>query len=174
MASKSLDAAKQDRKTADYLFAPTVDLVSQAGYFSYFFRSPSFDHWAWQGGVTATWVIFEGGDRYGQRRQKEANEAIAREELVRTQRVAALENIQSERGILVARATLDVSTKTRDIAKEQARLSQIAFLNGSGTSLELVDSTSKLRAAEIDVLVKEFGVFQAELAAFLAKAECSF
>lgn len=172
-AAKSLDAAKQDRKTVDYAFAPTVDLISQAGYFSYFFRSPSFAHWAWTAGATATWLLFDGGDRYGQRRQKEAAEAIAREELVRTQRAAALQTVQAERGILVARATLDVSTKTRDIAKEQARLSQLAFLNGSGTSLELVDSTSKLRAAEIDLLTKQFGVFQAELAAFLAKAECS-
>lgn len=173
-AAKSLDAAKQDRKTVDYSFAPTVDVGASAGYFSFPFRSPSLDHWALYAGATAKWVIFDGGDRYGQRRQSEAKESTAREELIKTQRAAALETVRAERGILVARATLDVSTKTRDIAKEQARLSQIAFLNGSGTSLELVDSTSKLRAAEIDVLTKEFGVFQAELAAFLAKADCSF
>jgi outer membrane protein TolC len=173
-AAKSLDAAKQDRKTVDYTFAPTVDVAAQGGYFSFPFRSPSLDHWALYAGATATWVIFDGGDRYGQRRQKEAAEAIAREQLTQTERNAVLQTVQAERGILVARARLDVSTKTRDIAKEQARLSQIAFLNGSGTSLELVDSTSRLRAAELDVLTKEFGVFQAELAAFLAKAECSF
>jgi outer membrane protein TolC len=172
-AAKSVDAAKQDRKTVDYSFAPTVDVAAQGGYFSFPFRSPSLDHWALYAGATATWVIFDGGDRYGQRRQKEAAEAIARESLTQTQRNAVLQTIQAERNIQVARARLDVSTKTRDIAKEQERLSRIAFMNGSGTSLELVDSTSRLRAAELDLLVKEFGVFQAELAAFLAKADCS-
>jgi outer membrane protein TolC len=172
-AAKSLDAAKNDRKTADYSFLPTVEANAQGGYFSFAFRSPSLAHWAFFAGATATWPIFDGGDRYGQRRQKEAAETTARETLTQTKRDAELETIRAERAILVARSRLEVSTKTRDIAKEQARLSQIAFMNGSGTSLELVDSTSKLRAAEIDLLVKEFGVFQAELAAFLAKAECS-
>lgn len=172
-ATKSLDAAKTDRKTVDYQFVPTVDATAQGGYFSFAFRSPSLDHWALYAGATATWVIFDGGDRYGQRRQAQAAETIARESLAQTRRTAELQTIRADRAVLVARSRLEVSTKTRDIAKEQARLSQIAFANGSGTSLELVDSTSKLRAAEIDLLVKEFGVFQAELAAFLAKAECS-
>jgi outer membrane protein TolC len=172
-AAKSLDAAKKDRNTVDYTFVPTVDATAQGGYFSFPFRSPSLAHWALYAGATATWVIFDGGDRYGQRRQAQAAESIAREQLIQTRRIAELQTIRADRAILVARARLDVSTKTRDIAKEQARLSGIAFMNGSGTSLELVDSTSKHRAAEIDLLVKEFGVFQAELAAFLAKAECS-
>jgi len=172
-AAKSLDAAKSDRKTIDYLFIPTVEANAQGGYYSFKFRSPSTDHWAFFAGATATWALYDGGDRYGQRRQKEALEVIAREQLTQTRRDAELETIRAERAILVARSRLEVSTKTRDIAKEQARLSGIAFMNGSGTSLELVDSTSKHRAAEIDLLVKEFGVFQAELAAFLAKAECS-
>jgi outer membrane protein TolC len=172
-AAKSLDAAKSDRKTEDYKFIPTVEANAQVGYYSFEFRSPSLAPWAVFAGATAAWPIFDGGDRYGQRRQKEALEAIARETLTQTRRDAELETIRAERAILVARSRFEVSTKTRDIAKEQARLSQIAFMNGSGTSLELVDSTSKLRAAEIDLLVKEFGVFQAQLAAFLAKAECS-
>jgi len=172
-AAKSVDAAKQDRKTADYLYSPTVDLTSQAGYFSFPFRSPSLDHWAWGGGISATWVIFDGGDRYGQRRQKEAAVRIAQETLTQTQRAAALQALQAERGILVARATLDVSARARDVAKEQARLSRLAFVNGSGTSFDLVDSAKRLREAEIDLLNKQFGVFQAEIAAFLAKSDCS-
>lgn len=172
-AVKSLDAAKKDRTTADYTFVPTVDLVSQLGYYSFQFRSPSLDHLSWYAGATATWLLFDGGDRYGQRRQKEALRTIAQETLTQTQRKATLEAIQAERNILVARATLEVASSARDIAKESARLSRVAFMNGSGTSFDLVDSAKRLREAEIDLLNKQFGVFQAEIAAFLAKADCS-
>lgn len=172
-AAKSLDAAKHDRTTIDYAFAPTVDLTAQAGYFTFPFRSPSQNNWAFVGAITATWLIFDGGDRYGQRRQKEAAIAIAQEGLTKAQRAAALQAVQADRGILVARANLDVAAHARDIAKEQARLARIAFVNGSGTSFDLVDSAKRLREAEIDLLNKQFGVFQAEIAAFLAKSDCS-
>jgi outer membrane protein TolC len=172
-AKKALDAAERGRTAVDYAYAPTVDLTSQVAYTNFRLRSPSGDYIAWSAGAVATWSIFDGGNRYGLARKAEGVRAEAQENLTQAQRKATLETIQAERSILVARATLEVSTKTRDIAKEQARLSQIAYINGSGTSLELIDSTSRLRAAEIDLLNKQFGVFQAQLAAFLAKADCS-
>ena len=66
-----------------------------------------------------------------------------------------------------------MSQHARDIAKERARLSRIAFVNGSGTSFDLVDSAKQLREAEIDLLNQQFAVFRAEIAAFLAKSDCS-
>ena len=66
-----------------------------------------------------------------------------------------------------------MSTTARNIAKESQRLSRLAFINGNGTSFDLVDSARRLREAEIDVLIKEFQVFQARLTAFLSRSNCA-
>jgi outer membrane protein TolC len=173
VAKKAVEAAKRDRTTVDYTFLPTVNLLSSLAYSSTVIRSPNFEHVFWTVGAQAKWNIFDGGDRYGQQRQKEAAQTIAQETLIQAHRQAETEAIQTERNILVSQATLEVATGARDIAKESARLSRVAFLNGSGTSFDLVDSAKRLREAEIDLLNKEFGVFQAKIAAFLAKADCS-
>jgi outer membrane protein TolC len=172
-AQKSVDAAQKDRTSVDYSFAPSIDLTSSLGYFNYTFRSPSFEHFAWTLGAVATWALFDGGDRYGQMRQRDAAETIAKETLTQTRRNASLQVTQADRAVLVAVQNLEVSTKTRDLAKESARLARIAFINGSGTSFDLVDQARRLREAEIDLVIKNFNVFQARIAAFLAKANCS-
>ncbi len=59
-----------------------------------------------------------------------------------------------------------------DLAKETARLSQIAFESGAGTSLDLIDSGRVLRQAELDLAVKELSVVQAKIAALLAMSAC--
>jgi outer membrane protein TolC len=79
---------------------------------------------------------------------------------------------QATRAVQVADANFQVAQKARDIAKESARLSRIAFINGSGTSFDLVDTESTLRSAELDVAIKEFELVRAKIAAFLALAAC--
>ena len=69
-------------------------------------------------------------------------------------------------------ARLVVSAKSRDIAAESARLSKVAFVNGSGTSFDLVDTARRQREAEIDLAIKEFEVVRAKIASFLAEANC--
>ena len=76
------------------------------------------------------------------------------------------------RAVKVAEANLAVSAKTREIDAETARLSKISFLNGSGTSFDLVTTEAALRVAEVDLAVKEFDVMQAKIAALLALSSC--
>jgi outer membrane protein TolC len=65
-----------------------------------------------------------------------------------------------------------VSRRSRDIAKETARLSRVAYENGTGTSFDLVDTGRRLREAELDLTIKEFEVLRARISALLALATC--
>lgn len=173
-AAKAVDAAVRDQKSVDFTYVPTLDLVSSLGYTSLSARSPNNEHLTWTIGGQLVWPLYDGGDRYGLKRYNEAAVAIAREQLTQQKRTLVLQVLQADRAIAVAQATLEVSRSSRDLAKESARLSRLAFVNGSGTSFDLVDSARKLREAEIDLLIKDFQVFQARLTAFLARANCAY
>ncbi|HEX4339788.1 MAG TPA: TolC family protein [Polyangiaceae bacterium] len=171
-AERNVEAARRDRNAVDYLYVPTVALVSQLGYTDY--RSPGDTNVTqWTVGAQLGWTLYDGGDRYGQKLFNTAAETIARETLTQNKRDARLLLTQADRGIVVAQANLEVSTSARNIAKESARLSRLAFINGNGTSFDLVDSARRLREAEIDLLIKQFQVFQARLTAFLSRANCA-
>jgi outer membrane protein TolC len=65
-----------------------------------------------------------------------------------------------------------VAERGRDLARETERLSRIAFQAGTGTSLDLIESGRRLREAESQLALQEFGVVQARLAALLALSRC--
>jgi outer membrane protein TolC len=170
-AEKSVRAAERDRNAVDYLYVPTVDFLSSVGLWSH--GSANGKPVTWTVGGRLVWPLFDGGDRYGQARAANAAETIAREQLTQKTRDATLQVTQADRAIVVARTNLEVATTARDLAKESARLSRLAFINGNGTSFDLVDTARRLREAEIDLLIKEFQVFQARLTAFLSRANCT-
>jgi outer membrane protein TolC len=171
-AERNVQAAHRDRNAVDYLYAPTVDLVSHLGYTGYL--SPgNTSVTQWTIGAQLGWTLYDGGDRYGQKLFSTAAETVARETLTQNKRDAVLQLTQADRAIVVAQANLEVSTTARNIAKESARLSRLAFINGNGTSFDLVDSARRLREAEIDLLIKQFQVFQARLVAYLSRANCT-
>jgi outer membrane protein TolC len=176
-AQHNVLAAKRDRNAVDYTFLPTVDLVSHLSYanpYTLTVNGSSLGNLTqWTIGAQLNWTLFDGGDRYSQIQSTDAAETIASEQLTQKKRDATLQLTQADRAILVAQASLEVSTSARDVAKEQARLARLAFINGSGTSFDLVDSARALREAEIDLLIKQFQVFQARLTAFLSKANCT-
>ena len=68
----------------------------------------------------------------------------------------------------------DVAANTRDLAKEQSRLSLVAFEAGTGTSFDLVTSQQLARQAELQFVVAEFNVVKAKIEAMLAAANCKF
>jgi len=99
--------------------------------------------------------------------------AGAKAELAETRRAASLELTQALRNVHVAEADYAVSAKTREINAETVRLSKISFLNGSGTSFDLVLTERQLRVSEADLAVSEFSVLQAKIAALLALSTCN-
>jgi multidrug efflux system outer membrane protein len=171
-ANANLGVADRHLKGVDYTYLPTVDANSTLGV-----QDPRFAvnnrTTSWTIGALLTWNIYDGGLRGGLRTAAKAEVEAARADLDESKRNAKLQVAQALRNVQVAEANLAVSAKTREIDSETARLSKISFLNGSGTSFDLVTTESLLRVAEADLAVKEFNVTEAKIAALLAMATCT-
>jgi outer membrane protein TolC len=164
--------AERQLKAVDLAYLPTVDANTALTV-----QDPALAisnrHTNWTIGAVLSWDLYDGGLRGGQRTAAKAAIAAADANLAETKRSASLEIAQALRNVQVAEANLAVSSKTREIDAETARLSKISFLNGSGTSFDLVTTETLLRQAEADLAVKEFNVTEAKIAALLAMATCS-
>jgi outer membrane protein TolC len=169
-SSANLRISERAKGSVDWAYWPTANAYTQLLYSNVPFANDL--HFSWTVGAQLNWTIYDGGLRGGQRQEALANERIAKEQLTDTQRKAQLDVVQSFRGVTVAEQNLGVSTRARDVASETARLARVAFINGSGTSFDLVDTASKLRQAELDLTVKQFEVLRARVAALLALANC--
>lgn len=170
-AEASVNVAKRNEDYIGKTYWPTVDAVSSLTYWQPE-SGINNKHVTWSVGGVLTWTLYDGGLRYGTREQRTAETRIASEQLSEAKRQARLEVTQAFRTVKSSEATLAVAARTRDIAAETARLSKVAYLNGSGTSFDLVDTARRQREAELDYTIKEFNVLRAKIAALLALATC--
>ncbi|MGE0322167.1 MAG: TolC family protein [Polyangiaceae bacterium] len=170
-ARAQLEVAERGVTSAQLGFAPTIDAISSLTYFEPESQINQ-EHVTWTIGAVLTWTIYDGGRRGGGEDVSRADMKLAEAKLDDAKRRARLEVTQARRSVEVALATLKVTGKTRDLARETARLSRLAFVNGSGTSFELVDSDRRLQEAEIDVAIKEFELVRARITAMLSLATC--
>jgi outer membrane protein TolC len=171
-AALGVEISERNVSSVDYSYAPTVDLTSTLSYLINEDRSPNGKNITWTVGAFLTWPLYDGGFRYGERTRAEAAAGIAREDLGQVKRAARIEVTQAERSVLVAMANLDVDRHAQQTAKETARLARVAYINGSGTSFDLVDTAARVRQRDIDLLISEFELIRAQVAAFLARANC--
>jgi outer membrane protein TolC len=170
-AQANVGVAERHVKGVDYAYLPVVD-----GQSALTFTSPvsaiNDRHETWTIGALLTWQIYDGGLRGAQRLAARAEVEATQAELADAERNASLQVTQTLRDVKVAEANLAVSSQTREIDSETARLTNISFMNGSETSFDLVTTEAALRVAEVDLAVKEFDVLQAKIAALLALATC--
>jgi outer membrane protein TolC len=170
-ANANLGVNERRLKAVDYSYLPTLDGVSALS-----FQDPNFAlnnrHVNWTIGALLTWNIYDGGLRGGQRLSAAAEVEGSKAELDETRRNASLELTQALRNVQVAEANYAVSAKTQEINSETVRLTKISFLNGSGTSFDLVLTERQLRISDADLAVSEFSVLQAKIAALLALSTC--
>jgi multidrug efflux system outer membrane protein len=169
-AKLNVEVSERTAESVKYGNAPTLDLVSD---FSYTTDPRSARPVLWSVGAVLTVPIYDGGRLGSEREVNVANANVARQQLTEATRRARLEAVQAQRAIEVAESNFGVSRQARDIAEESARLARIAFVHGTGTSFDLVESARRQRLAEIDVTIKEFEVVRARIAALLALSNCS-
>ncbi len=169
-AKLNVEVSERTANSSNLGLAPTVDLVSD---FSYTTDPRSARPVLWSIGAVLTIPIYDGGRLGAERSVNVANASVSRQQLTDATRRAQLEAVQTRRGVDVAEANFAISRQARDIAAESARLSRIAFVHGTGTSFDLVDSARRHRLSEIDVTIKEFEVIRARIAALLALSNCS-
>ncbi|HET6438872.1 MAG TPA: TolC family protein [Anaeromyxobacter sp.] len=119
-------------------------------------------HDTWWGGVRLEWTLFDGLRRESDIRQGEARiaEAKARSEgalvRVREEVSRALLDLESQR------ANAQKSREQRELARENARLVDVAYRAGKATAVEQADATAQLRNSEAQVIADQLN---AQLAA---------
>lgn len=155
-----------------YQFVPTLDLRSAVQTSSQQnLVSPAA---TWNIAAVLTVPIWDGGVRYGNLRDAKAQETIALQNLEAARRKATVEVTQARRAVSVAEDSRRVAASARDLAAETDRLTRTSYLEGRGTSLELVTAAQALRQAEIQLAVQDFNLVKARVAAVLALAVCPF
>jgi outer membrane protein TolC len=171
-AATDVRLAQRGAGSAERSWWPTIDVLSDLTYYPRADASPNALNFSWTVGAQLNWLLYDGGLRYGQKDESEANTRIAQARLDDVTKQARLEVTQTQRAVRVAEASLAVSSRTREVSAETDRLARVAFLNGSGTTFDLVDNARRLREAELDLTIKEFEVLRARIAALLALSSC--
>jgi outer membrane protein TolC len=170
-ASKGVEIAKRQATEVDQGFLPTLGLSSTLGTTVTDNGNPARNTWNVQAVLSVP--IFDGGVRYGARRNAAAvadQSAASLESLRRTSSVAL---VQARRSIDVAEDSRRVAQEARDLALEVDRMTRIAYQTGKGTSLDLVTSAAALRQAEVSLALQELALVQARINSLLTLANCS-
>ena len=128
----------------------------------------------WNIGASLVLPFWDGGAREGQLRQTRAGVEVAKQGLEELERTASVEVLQARRAVQVAEAATRIAGRGRALAEENDRLTRRSFEVGTGTSLELIQTASDLRQAELLLVVREFELEQARVAAFLTEAACDW
>ncbi|GHG78174.1 TolC family protein [Comamonas sp. JC664] len=128
----------------------------------------------WNIGASLVLPFWDGGAREGLLRQTRAGVEVAKQGLLELERTASVEVVQARRAVEVADAATRIAGRARTLAEENDRLTRRSFEVGTGTSLELIQTAADLRQAELVLVVRQFELEQARVAAFLAEAACDW
>lgn len=164
-----VDIAARGVKDVWYQFLPTVTFQSALAYSNDELAIPSTT-WNIEGVLTIP--IWDGGARYGDLRQARAEKDEAEQDLVGAQRAVVIQIEQARRAVVVAADSRRVAVDAETHAREVDRMTQIGFLTGQGTSLDLVVSAASLRQAQINRALRDFDLVRARIDALLALADC--
>jgi outer membrane protein TolC len=170
-ARERLEIARRQVHDAELELSPTLSVSSQGGYSSQVSFGPK-TQWLVQGVVTLP--FYDGGARYGRRRDAIAAEEQARQALVATRVNAVIDSARADRNVGVTQASRDVAQAQRDLADRVDQRTRAGYADGFGTSLDLVTSAQNLRQAEINLVLRKFDLGKARANAVLADAECLY
>jgi multidrug efflux system outer membrane protein len=170
-ARLGVEIAERRLTEADLLYSPTLLLASQAQAAT---AAPLAPLNSWNVSAALNVPIFDGGVRYGARRDAKAALEQARQALVATRLSALVSAAQAQRAVSVDEASRDVALRQRDLARTIDRRTRDSYAQGAGTSLDLVISAQSLRQAEINLVLLDIQVGQARANTVLANAECVY
>jgi outer membrane protein TolC len=166
-----VEVAERGVSDADLQLAPSLNIGSQVSYATQAVLAPNAN-WSLQGVVVVP--FYDGGARYGARRDALAAVEQARQALVSARLGAIVESLQTKRAVGVLEASRDVAAQQRELADRVDRRTREGYARGLGTSLDLVTSAQALRQADIALSLLDFQVAQAQAEAVLTNAECAY
>jgi outer membrane protein, multidrug efflux system len=166
-----VELAERQVRDAELQLAPTVNVTSQAGYATAVTLGPKGTLLV-QGVLTIP--FYDGGARYGALRDAKAATEQARQTLEAARINAIVSSARAERAVTVLESSRDVLREQRDLAVRVDQRTRNGYVQGLGTSLDLVTSAQALRQSEISLALLDFQVAQARASAYLVNAECTY
>jgi outer membrane protein TolC len=169
-ARKNLEVAKRNLRNTWYSFIPVI--TAQSTLAATTAVNNGYPNPTWSIGAAVSFPIFDGGTRYGTIKTERAAADVADQALQALRYQAIIQVEQAQRGIDVAQASYKVALEQRDLAAQNDELTQKLWARGQGTSVDLVTASEAHRQAEQSLVVAEFGVVKARIAALLALSTC--
>jgi multidrug efflux system outer membrane protein len=169
-ARTNLEVAKRNLRNTWFSFLPVV--TGQSTLSATSAVNAGYPNPTWSIGAALSIPIFDGGTRLGTIKSERAAEDIAAQTLEALRRQAIIQVEQAQRGIEVADVSYKVALEQRDLAAQNDAMTQSAYVKGQGTSVDLVTASEAHRQAEESLVVAEFGVVKARLAAVMALTTC--
>jgi outer membrane protein TolC len=142
-------------------YLPNVTLYGQP-----IFQSPASltqPKTSWQIQAVLTWVLYDGGARYGRTHQREAQLEQAKIQLAATIRQANSDVRTAIESFDRNTAALQSARNSANLANEAMRLADISYRAGATTNLELIDAQRRARDAETLAVIGEDNALQAAL-----------
>lgn len=143
-------------------FVPNVAL--QAGFELTNETGFSGRHWDYRFGLVATWLLYDGGARYGQTDQLAAERREALLHAKALARQVTQEIAQAQLEITSARAALTQASAALALAQDNAEQVRQRFSAGLANGLILADASATLFEAQAEVARQRFGLQRAQLA----------
>ena len=142
-------------------YLPTITLLGQP-----FYQHPSSltsPETGWQAQAVLTWVLFDGGARYGRTHQREAVLDQARINLDLTLRQANSDVRAAVDNMERTAAAVERQRNSAKLAEDAMRLADITYRAGASTNLELIDAQRRARDAETLAVIAEDNQRQAAI-----------
>lgn len=118
---------------------------------------------SWTFMITASWNLFDGGLRYAQLREAEANILQAKANIESTRNKITQEIRQARLDIESAQANLSKSMEQVRLARANWQATEKAFNVGAASSVDVTDAVTALRTAEIAKLTEAVNLKVAEV-----------
>ncbi len=171
IAKKQIDVAERNVDDITLKFLPTLTAQASTNVFGLAFDGPYAA--GWQVGLTMSIPLYDGGIRYGEKRDRIASVEIARARAMQVELASLVERAQARRAIDVAVAAQTSAKEARDLAAEADRLARVAYANGIGTNFDLIDAGRRLRETETTLVLRDLDVTRARLALPFVEGNCN-
>ncbi len=161
LARGRVDAAVHVERDSWTDYVPLLSVV-----FEPFYQNPpslTFPQTGWQAQVLLTLPLYDGGLRYGQRRERTALVEEARIDLDAALRQASSDVRVAFEEVRTADDALKAAQRASDAANRALSLATTAYQAGAVTNLEVIDAERQARDAATQVTIAEDGARQARL-----------
>jgi outer membrane protein TolC len=146
-AAAQADAADAQLTAAWARLAPQLSASGSA--FEADVRYPTGQYTGWRVSLDLTWPLYDGGARYGKRREAEARVVQARA-AAEAQRLAVGEEARdAARDLGVAAERLRLAEEQRRLADDAHATARRGYDAGVASSLDVLDASDRLYAADI-------------------------